>query len=411
MNLRLRRKDFLPHQWEFLTSENPIKALVSGFGGGKTHVFLRETLLNHLFMRNRRGKSNGWIVYPTYALAEELFCEPFQELLRKYRIRFDYKATRLRFESKYGVIRVYQLQTPARMVGSELTYIGFDEFDIGSYKNCEIAYQKAIGRLRGCENARLYIVTTPEGFHYTYKLFKEEGAAKHLIQAKTTDNPHLPASYIHYLRSQYDENLLRRYMNGEFVNLNTAQAYYNFERERHVKEVECTYAPEYYVGMDFNIDPMTAVVGVFRDDRYEVLNEFWLKNSNTERMCKVISQDFDPNRIVVYPDMTGIKRSTSAAVGLTDIKILKSNGFRVKATRNPLVRDRINAVNNALAKGKLLIHPRCRHLIRDLEQVSRDKHGELDKSSPDLTHISDAMGYAVWNLFPIVSQPDWRTSA
>ena len=297
------------------------------------------------------------------------------------------------------------------MVGTELTYIGFDEFDIGSYKNCEMAYRKAIGRLRGCENAKLYIVTTPEGFHYTYKLFVEEGAGKHLIKAKTTDNPHLPASYIHYLKSQYDPVLLRRYLDGEFVNLNTAQAYYGFDREKHTGDPIEGNPQEYYVGMDFNVDPMTAIIGTMQDGRYVILDEFWLKNSNTEAMCRVIAQKYDPQKVVVYPDMTGIKRSTSAAVGITDIKILKAHGFRVKATRNPLVRDRINAVNNALAKDNILVARHCKHLIRDLEQVSRDSHGELDKSSPDLTHISDAMGYAVWNLFPIVSQPDWRTSA
>jgi hypothetical protein len=44
------------------------------------------------------------------------------------------------------------------------------------------------------------------------------------------------------------------------------------------------------------------------------------------------------------------------------------------------------------------IDRKCRRVIRDLEQVSyKPDSGVVDKDSgPDLTHLSDALGYLLW---------------
>ena len=71
---------------------------------------------------------------------------------------------------------------------------------------------------------------------------------------------------------------------------------------------------------------------------------------------------------------------------------------------NPAVVDRVNAVNRAL-DGNLIIDPKCKALIEDLEKVV-NKQGtrEIDKSNKDLTHMSDALGYAVHWEKPIIKQ-------
>ena len=70
MQLVIPEKNFLPHQYEFLTSDADILAMVSGFGAGKTYAFLRKVLINHLFnVRETDNKSNGWVLYPTLDLA------------------------------------------------------------------------------------------------------------------------------------------------------------------------------------------------------------------------------------------------------------------------------------------------------------------------------------------------------
>lgn len=71
----------------------------------------------------------------------------------------------------------------------------------------------------------------------------------------------------------------------------------------------------------------------------------------------------------------------------------------------------MNCVNaklrNHAGQYRLLISARCKHLIKDFEQVcwKTDPYGnslvELDKSDPMHTHVSDALGYLVAREFPM----------
>ena len=45
-----------------------------------------------------------------------------------------------------------------------------------------------------------------------------------------------------------------------------------------------------------------------------------------------------------------------------------------------------------------------KYLIKDLEQVQRDKKGGIDKSNMELTHSLDACSYAIAYKFPVISK-------
>jgi hypothetical protein len=120
----------------------------------------------------------------------------------------------------------------------------------------------------------------------------------------------------------------------------------------------------------------------------------------------------------IHGDATGEQRRSSAS--RTDWQIVKDffgryqDRYRANLripSANPPVKDRINCVNamlhNHAGEHRLLIDPRCKHLIKDLEQVcwKVDPHGnplaELDKSDPMRTHVSDAVGYWIAREFPM----------
>src|SRR5258708_28156293 len=83
--------------------------------------------------------------------------------------------------------------------------------------------------------------------------------------------------------------------------------------------------------------------------------------------------------------------------------------FHYKAA-NPGVKNRVAAVNSLLrsTSGEIrcLIDPRCKHLIKDLEQVAwKPGTSEIEKTkNPELTHISDALGYLIESEAGIRSQ-------
>ena len=105
-NLTLHKKDYFPHQWSFLTSKKPIVGLIAGFGSGKTFVFTRRIFISHLMAKNSKGVSNGWVIYPTYDLAEELFVAPFKELLEAKGIYYQYNIAKHKFTTPYGTIKI-----------------------------------------------------------------------------------------------------------------------------------------------------------------------------------------------------------------------------------------------------------------------------------------------------------------
>ena len=411
--LRFKQEDYFPHQWDFLTSDKTINGLVAGFGAGKTHIFIRKTLLNMFKRTNSSGVSNGWIIYPTFDLAEELFVQPFMELLDDINCPYEYNQSKHRFRTAAGNIKIYQLQKPQRIIGAELTFIGFDEFDVESWKNCDIAFKKAIGRMRGSDNCEIYIVTSPEGFHYTHKIFvTDDNDDRLLVRGKTTDNTYLPKQYVKLLESNYDEQLLKAYRDGEFVNLSALSTYHSFSRENNVKEVNYDPKKPIYIGNDFNTDPLCAVLWQkhYQKPNIRVFKTYSLSHAGegdllTERLCQQIKQDYPNNVYYSYPDATGRAKHSSARY--SDIDILRRH-FKVRVKHiNPLVVNRVNAMNKAL-QDNLIIDPSCQDLINDLERtVNKPNTREIDKSNKELTHLTDALGYSVEWEYPAVKPKLW----
>jgi hypothetical protein len=96
--------------------------------------------------------------------------------------------------------------------------------------------------------------------------------------------------------------------------------------------------------------------------------------------------------------------------GTTDYQVIREFFRRVgyrnvcyKVPRaNPLVRERVGLVNAKLksASGErcLVVDRKCRELVKDLEQVTyKPDSGQIDKDrDPRRTHLSDALGYLLW---------------
>ena len=187
------------------------------------------------------------------------------------------------------------------------------------------------------------------------------------------------------------------------------RVYSNFDRMQNVAESDpdLNDFPDLYIGIDFNVNPMSAIVGVKSADQLFLLDEIILPNSNTTELSAEIKRRYPKHKIRVYPDPSGRARKTSAAGGVTDFAILEQNGFSVIAPRaHPPVADRINEVQamlqNAAGDRRLFVSRKCASMIKSLDGlVYKEKTGAPDKDS-GLDHITDALGYLVHSEFPIL---------
>lgn len=288
-----------------------------------------------------------------------------------------------------------------KILGKEYSTIFFNECSQIPYKSIGIAKTR-LAEKSELKKKLFYDENPPSKKHWSYWLFikgldPEENqpidTSKYVsMLMNPRDNlDNIDPEYIDEILSQLPEKQRLRFEEGQFVDDYDGLAYYSFNRERDVKE--CKRSPgTILIGMDFNVQPMTAVVGQIANGKLEIIDEVFLENSDTFKMSsELIKRGY--GGAWIYPDSTGANRKTS---GKSDHQILKDDGFQIKGTRNPLVFDRVNNVNALLRNQKLIISPRCKKLINDLEKVSWKGHDLDQKTDPMLTHISDALGYLTW---------------
>jgi phage terminase large subunit len=253
-------------------------------------------------------------------------------------------------------------------------------YDLNPSVKSHWSYHLFIKKLDPIDNVPL---SNPE--QYEYFQMNPEGNLENIDQ-----------DYLSMLQAM-PEKERNRFLHGEFNDESNGQVYYAFKRDSHIKPVTKTHGTT-FIGMDFNVNPMTAIIGQYVNDKFHIIDEIYLENSDTYKMCAELnSKGYSGCRII--PDSTSRNRKTS---GMSDFNILEQSGFVVESTRNPFVTDRVNNVNRLLADDKIIIDQRCKKLINDLEKVVW-KNNELDQSGTNkhLTHISDALGYMCWRLNPI----------
>jgi PBSX family phage terminase large subunit len=387
--------ELLKHQSLFLKSDIKNVLLLGGIGSGKTKagsIYTLQSAINY-------PKALGGIFANTYKqLINSTLSSLFQTLMDAG-ITFEYNQNKGILRIGHAKILCQSLENYDAIRGVELGYAWLDEAGYAK----EDAYEMILGRMRDPKGPlQTRLTTTPTGFNWMHSYFAGEKKTKdfQMFQSSTKDNPHLPISYVTSLYESYDSKLAEQELEGKFTNIQSGRVYYAFDRKNNLTEVIKKEYP-IYAGMDFNVNPMTAVIAQIYDDKVHVIDEIYLSNSNTPEMSKYLKEKYGTVQIIA--DSTAKKNTTNADYGKSDLFILKSDGHTVLPTKNPFRVDRYNSVNSLLEKKRILINNKCSKLIRDLEQVAYKEGTNLpETSNSELTHISDALGYLSFYFFPLV---------
>ena len=171
---------------------------------------------------------------------------------------------------------------------------------------------------------------------------------------------------------------------------------------------------EILVGMDFNVNPMSAVIAVRAADECHVLAALEVEASNTEQVAGEIARRFPGRRVIVCPDPSGNARKTSAPVGQTDFTILRRHGFEVRAPdAAPAVVDRVNNTQAMLLQGvrrRVLIHPEgAAPLVKALWGLQYKTGTSIRDKDSGFDHICDALDYLLWQEFNVLVEPEDRS--
>lgn len=404
-------------QAQFLSLKTKFRAFVGGYGSGKTFVGCMAMCRHHWEF----PKVDAGYFAPTYAQIRDIFYPTIEEVAFNFgldvKIREGNKEVHFYRGARYkGTTICRSMENPASIVGFKIGYGLIDEYDVLPLPKALIAWRKIIARMRykvaGLRNG-IDVVTTPEGFLATHKIFIADVAKNPalnlnygIIQASTHDNEaNLPDDYIPSLVEAYPKELINAYLLGQFVNLRSGTVYRNFDRIRNNSTEKIKPKETLMVGMDFNIQHMAATIYGIRDSHWHGLAEL-SDIFDTPDMARILKERYKDkgHRIVIYPDASGASGHSSNA-SLSDFVVLQQfpYNFELRVDHsNPAVKDRIASVNRQFERHQLFINSRtCPKTADCLEKQTYDKNGEPDKKS-GFDHQNDATGYPIAREFPIV---------
>jgi hypothetical protein len=377
---------------------------------GKTYSLVAKQLLlcfrsqgfTHLFLE------------PTIPLIDDVALPKWNEMLERYAIPHTFKASprpsfKLLLPGGETPVLLRSMENYERLIGVNAASIATDETDTTRPETAEKAMIKLQGRVRVGNCPQIAAASTPEGYGWMYTFFEEQKAEnKKLYRGKSEDNPYLDPGFVEDLKLKYHPQLIKAYLNGEFVNLESATVFYEFDRNLHTTGIFLPERNERIVfGADFNIGQCHAVYGVIRPgpggQQLHCFAESKVSDtfSLVAHLREKYPHHFASRLITCYPDASGSHDSTSSTQ--SDHEILSSAGIQVIAERrNPPIAETLAHANVHMHRGLVLLNPTtCHNTISSAERWSYDsKTLKPSKGgATDYSHAGDALRYLIWQVF------------
>lgn len=436
-----------PHQFDVMQSEKELIFMGGGVGSGKTDV-------GSLWLLSKvKATPEGVVAIICANSYSQLIDSTMWNVYRNYRkwgvdIR---PRTLLKAHRPFNVniwngyhwveVRCRSLDAYNLLSGQEVGWIWADEV----FMTKKAAIDVVLARLRdkqmdweevkkfnpdptGEKWARLQMLFTTvldEPTSWMYKMFVDDFNEEMMdvIYAPTDANrKNLPEGYIKRLKQLYTKQMFERMVGCKWVTLEGDQVYYAFNRKVHIS-VRADYDPNLPVGWthDFNIGqgkPMSSALfqvkkgpgpdGEIRPEMH-FFDEIVIDSSDTNQAVEeFVSREWvTPDQfktVEVHGDASGKAKDTRSKT--TDYGILANAGFvnQKKPRANPPIRNRHNSVNalllNAEGDVRMLIHPRCRGIVKGLETVGLKKGAQYLEKETYEQHVTAAVGYGVDRLFP-----------
>jgi len=391
-------------QWDIFTDDNRFRVVVAGRRFGKTYLSTIELLRMALGENEKVYNKNCWYVAPTYKAAKEIAWDMLKATIREKDVsKINESELSIRFKNG-SIIALKGAEKPDNLRGRSLDFVVLDEIADMRPETWNEVIRPSLSDRQG---SALFI-GTPKGRNHFYDLWTQDLDDWASFQFTTLEGGNVPDYEIEAAKRDLDERTFKQEYEAAFVNY-SGIIYYNFDRQ---DSVESTLLGDdhLHIGMDFNLDPMSAVVSIRDGSKLRVIDEIVIYGSNTDEMVDEIKLRYPNKRITIYPDPACKQRKTSAG-GKTDLSILVNAGFAVKVReRHTSVRDRINSVNARLktsdGERHLFVDPKCKQTIKSLErQTYKEGTSQPDKDS-GYDHMNDALGYLVDYLYPIKREHD-----
>lgn len=388
-----------------LKDNRRFRVVVAGRRWGKT-VFSK---IAAIIAAARKEKQLIWYVAPTYAQARDIMWEDLKASIPRewiYKINETRMMIHLVNRSR---IQLKGADKPDSLRGVGLNFVIIDEAQDIKEETWEMVLQPTLATTNG----KAVFIGTPKQYNWFYHRYMlgQRGDMVKDVRGKdirnewkswqfpTISSPFIPAREIAARRADMDPRSFRQEFEASFEVM-SGRVYYPFDRNVHLGNYPFNSQLPIYVGMDFNVDPMSAVIVQEQGNGdIWVVDEIVLFGSNVQETADELTRRYwrYTNQISIYPDPAGSNRNHDR--GETSLDVLREAGFKsiYYKRKHPLVADRVNAVNRLLrtADGhiRLFADNKCRKFIDSVEQtIYKEGSREVDKAQGK-EHVMDAFGY------------------
>jgi len=237
------------------------------------------------------------------------------------------------------------------------------------------------------------------------------------IQARITDNPFIPESYLKGLKENMMPVDYQRFVEGDWDVIEVKNQFaFNWD-DKFIKPCYHLEERQLHISMDFNIDPFAFIYyHVWQDKEgwhFHIFMEDTIESGNIIKAVDHIRAKFSENVLwnaIITGDYNGNKREFSQIDHASNFeqlrRELRMKSRQIQASPNPKHINSRNDLNYLLyhsgdGKGKIdfRIDERCPNTIRDLRFVEADGAGGIVKSNRKHEHERadhlDAVRYAV----------------
>lgn len=419
MNLNLRI-DYTPLPSQKPVFDDDVTETIlhsAGLGSGKSYNLCMKLLK---LSKLNKGHAGG-LLCPSYAMFKKDIYPTFQDIFEKSGIPrgkiWEYNAQDKAYTFIWNNKPLYIFTAENEIAGPNLGYGGVNEFSLCPWDRIN----QFLRRIRTDSPFKQKILAgTPEdkyGWVMDYVNMMNEQENKDpgkfkIIFGDTTENKHIDQQYAATLEYMLDKRALQVFKEGRIIKISGDLFYYSFDRAVHVSDAVSQKSGTIYANLDFNVGRMTCTFAQRHGNQIHFFDEFeLLGNSDTLQAAMEIQKRYGKN-VIITIDASGKNRKTS---GASDYQILMQAGFPQQNIRfksvNPRFRERQLLVNGKFDKREILINPKCKVLIKDLEQVEQNRltFEKIKDKDGKLTHASDTLDYFIDYEFSLYLNRETKT--
>lgn len=394
-------------KWQRRVAEDDsrFKVVSAGRRSGKTTLSIRQ-----ICYYARQPNKEIFYITSSYRAAKMIVWKPLKNMLLDLRWVKKINESELSLTLKNGTtISLKGSEDPSRLRGVSLDYVVIDE---AAYCTLGELWGEVIRPALADKRGEALFISTPAGkANEFYDMFQEGKGTSgwNSWQLTTLEAGFVTEDEVEAARADMTERQFKQEFEASFEDLGSRIAY-AFEREQNVKTSPEPVNNEIIVGIDFNLNPVTASVMIRTDaETLHCIDEILIYSSNTDELAQEIRSRYPTQKIFAFPDPSGSRSQTSSS-GKSDHAILANAGFVVKAPRkHDPVKDRINATNARFLSGtglrRLFVSPNCKKTIEALEKHSYKQGTSIPDKDSGYDHMFDALSYAVAYLYPLRKTP------